>query len=465
MRTELLVLTMSVALGGCVTSRIHEDLAGVRRLSRVELPRDVASDDVREESSAEVRAMLSRPLTAADAVRIAVANNRALRATLRELGIPRGRLLQAGLAPNPSVMVDLRQSTDPTQPIQMDVEVEYDLTGALLAPARANVADAELEAARLRAAGEVVSLGYRVRVAVYQVQAARSRLVIARRSLDALAAARDAARALQTAGSRAPIDLSVREADYERERITVAEAELDALTADEALRRLLGVSGDDTALTIADLLPPLPEGPRDASNNLERAAIEASFELRETHARLEALARRTGLVRARGALPEIRIDAHAEQDGQFWEIGGGARVSLPIFDRQQGNLRATEAEFDGLRERYVGMAIDVRSAAREALGRLRLAQARARQWRDVIAPIRSRVMEQTQLQYNAMQLGIFQLIAARREQLDAELAAVHSLRDYWIAAAAVDALRAGRRVEVRSAAPDSARASTDTADH
>lgn len=462
MRTEAIVLALS--LGGCTTGRITGDLAAVRRLTNVELPRELDRAEVRDETSAAVREALRRPLTASDAVRVALANNRALRATLRELGIPRGRLLQAGLVPNPSVMVDIRQSTDPTQPLQMDLVVEYDLTGALLAPARANVADAELEAARLRAAGEVVTLGYRVRVAVYRVEAARRRLALARQSLDTLAAARDAARALQNAGNRAPIDLASREAVYERERITVAEAELEALTADEALRRLLGVSGDDTAFTLAEELPSLPEGPRDVSS-LERAAIEASFELREARARLEALARRTGLVRARGALPEISIDAHAEQDNQFWEIGGGARVSLPIFDRQQGNLRATEAEFDGLRERYVGMAIDLRSAAREAVGRLRLAHARARQWRDVIAPARARLMEQTQLQYNAMQLGVFQLLTARREQLDAELAAVDALRDYWIAAAAVDALRAGRRVDVDATTPTAERASTGAADH
>ncbi|MFO0624343.1 MAG: hypothetical protein U0325_01900 [Polyangiales bacterium] len=55
---------------------------------------------------------------------MALLNNRALRATLRELGIPRGRLMQAGLVLQPSVMVDVRRSTDPSQPIQMDVEVE-----------------------------------------------------------------------------------------------------------------------------------------------------------------------------------------------------------------------------------------------------------------------------------------------------------------------------------------------------
>jgi cobalt-zinc-cadmium efflux system outer membrane protein len=464
MRAEPLLLALSLALGACTTGRIHQDLAEVRRMTRAELPRDLARSAVRDETDDAVREILRRPLDADAAVRVALSNNRALRATLRELGIPRGRLLQAGTVPNPSVMVDLRQSTDPTQPLQVDIEVEYDLTGAILAPLRADVARSELDAARVRAAGEVIAVGYRVRAAYYRAQAARQRLAIAQQALDTFAAARDAARSLLAAGNRARIDLASREAAYQRERITVAQAELTVLTANEHMQRLLGLSGDDTRWQLAGALRALPESLR-ATENTERAAVEASLELREARARLEALARRTGLYRARGALPEISIDAHAEQDNQFWEIGGGVRVSLPIFDRQQGNLRAAEAEFDGLRERYVGTAIDLRSAARETVGRLRLAHARARQWRDVIAPARARVMEETQLQYNAMQLGVFQLLTARREQLDAELEAIDALRDYWISAAAMDALLAGWRVDVETDSSTSARGTSDAAAH
>lgn len=464
MRTRILNLWIFLSFGACTTGRIQDDLAAVRRVTRVDLPRGLTRGEVHEESAAEVRAMLQRPLDADAAVRLAIANNRSLRATLRELGIPRGRLMQAGLVPNPSVMVDLRQSSDPTQPLQVDIEVEFDLTGALLAPLRAEVARSELDAARVRAAGEVIAVGYRVRAAYYRAQAARQRLAIAQQALDTFAAARDAAQSLLAAGNRARIDLASREAAYQRERITVAQAELAVLTANEHLQRLLGLSGDDTRWQLAGALRALPVSLR-ATENAERAAVEASLELREARARLEALARRTGLYRARGALPEISLDAHAEQDNQFWEIGGGVRVSLPVFDRQQGNLRAAEAEFDGLRERYVGTAIDLRSTARETVGRLRLAHARARQWRDVIAPARARVMEETQLQYNAMQLGVFELLTARREQLDAELEAIDALRDYWTSAAAMDALLAGWRVDDETDPSTSARGTSDAAAH
>jgi outer membrane protein TolC len=45
-----------------------------------------------------------------------------------------------------------------------------------------------------------------------------------------------------------------------------------------------------------------------------------------------------------------------------------------------------------------------------------------------------------------MQLGIFQLLEARRGQLDAELAEIEARREYWTARAAFEALLAGRLV-------------------
>jgi outer membrane protein TolC len=98
-------------------------------------------------------------------------------------------------------------------------------------------------------------------------------------------------------------------------------------------------------------------------------------------------------------------------------------------------------------ERYYGMAVDLRSAAREARNRVVSAHARARQYQAVIVPGQARVTQQTLLQYNAMQVGIYHLLQARREELDAQLAYVETLREYWSATAELTAILAGQRVE------------------
>jgi len=140
------------------------------------------------------------------------------------------------------------------------------------------------------------------------------------------------------------------------------------------------------------------------------------------------------------------VDAHGEQDGNSVEIGGGARVTLPIFDQRRGATAAYGAQFDAALERYYASAVDLRSGLREARNRLRSAHARARQYDAVIVPARERVLRETLLQYNAMQVSVFQLLQARRELLDATLARAEVRRQFWTATAGAGTLFAGRQV-------------------
>lgn len=470
--THVALLLGSLALGACVPPSATTDLARVQELTQVERIAEIASLEVDPLATAEAHRLLAGPLDVDTAVRVALLNNRELRATLREIGVARGRVMQAGVLPNPTVEIEFL----PERNNRFELRVELDITHAILAPRRARAAAPELEAARLHAAGAVVELGYRVRVGFYRVQAIQQQLAIAQRVLDAHAAGREMTRALFEAGNVPELDLATYEVAYERARIMVAELELAEATAREALQRLLGAFGEDTAWVLVGELPALSDD-NDADGEpanalvpagLESRALEASLELQETRQRLEGLARRAGVVRAEGWLPDLSADVHAlngNPDGgsagsSAWRFGGGLSVGVPLFNQQRGATRALEAEFDALMERYYGMAVDLRSAARETRNRVISAHARARQYQAVIVPGQARVTQQMLLQYNAMQVGIFQLLQARREELDAQLAYVETLREYWSAAAALNALLAGKRVE---AAPADASAGATSA--
>jgi cobalt-zinc-cadmium efflux system outer membrane protein len=440
-------------LAGCGSLGLREDLVRVQSRAVLALPRrlEEPTAPVDPETEERVRQTLAAPMTAEDAVRVAISNNRSLRGALRDLGVFRGRLVQAGLPSNPALGFDVRHPNDPAQPLQMDLSLEWDLTHALLAPARASVAQAELEAARHRAAEAVIDLGFRVRAGVYALQAAQARLVIATRALDTFAAAREAADALHESGNILRLERFTHEASYESARITVAQLELDVLERREALQRLLGLLGEDTRWALRDSLPPVPET-FSVEPDLERRALTASLTLAERRSALEALARRTGLTRAEGLIPDVSVDAHIEQDGTFWEVGGGATVRVPLFDRRQGALAATESAFDAAMERYLAAAVDLRSHARAARNRALSAHRRALHYANVILPARRRVLEQWMLQYNAMQIGVFALLQARRDELDAQLRSVETAREFWTARAALEALLAGRRVDMADGA-------------
>jgi outer membrane protein, heavy metal efflux system len=439
MRRELVLL---VALAGCAGTSIDGDVAQVSSYARLELPKEVSTSEVDPETNDDVRELLKSPIDADTAVRIALLNNRDLRASLRDLGIERGNLVQAGLVPNPTFQFDIRKATRKNLPLQQDYYVEYELTKAVLTPKRAGVAESELDAARYRVASEVVGKAYETRAAFYALVAAEQRFAIAQKNLDALAAARDAAVAMTNAGNIPAIDLASQIAAYESARARTGEIELELLEHREEMQTLLGLAGPETTWTAKASFTDLPDD-AGVPEDIERDVIVASLDLAQTKKRLEAIGKRTGLSRLSGWLPDIVVDGHLEQDFNYWERGAGASIRLPIFDHNQGLTAAYQAEFDGLMERYYGLAITLRSAARRARNHVISAYTRAKQYEQTIVPARSAVLQQTLLQYNAMQVGVFHLLQARTQELETKLAQIDTLREFWTAHAAMDALLAG----------------------
>ena len=57
--------------------------------------------------------------------------------------------------------------------------------------------------------------------------------------------------------------------------------------------------------------------------------------------------------------------------------------------------------------------------------------------------LRQRVLDETELHYNAMTLGVFQLLAAKRDQIMTARTYVELLRDYWLARNDVERMSAG----------------------
>lgn len=466
-----LVPALLSVLGGCAASpwesRITTTMAPsatAAPTSRTDVTRSLSGDPplpgetidgwvgLTEADTDDAEPTRARSLDIDRAVRLAIEHDRELSARLAELGIARGRLRQAGVLPNPEIEAELL----PERETRLEVAIEYDIRSLVLAPIRARAARADLEAARIEVAGYVVTLGFEVRRAYYELAAAEERLAIGQRMLDALAASRDAVEALYESGNVTALERAARISAYESARIEVASLELAVGDAREALVRRIGLHGAEAEFEVVPVFDAVSRE-LEVPDDLERRAIEASLELSAIRANLEALERRGRLARTEGRLPDIAVDVHlleghpaaptgtAEQPSV--RFGTGVRVGVPLFDRRQGVRDALAAELDAELARYDGAAIAIRSAARQASNHVRSAHARVRHFEQTLRRESSRVLEQTQLQYDAMQVDVFRLIAAHRDRQAVELAYVDTLREYAIARAAFDALLAGMRVE------------------
>jgi outer membrane protein, heavy metal efflux system len=384
-------------------------------------------------------ALLAAPLTADSATRVALLNNRRLHAAYEELGVAHGELVHALRLPNPSAEVALRFKREGRTGI--DLMASIGLGELALLPLRSEAANAEHEAERLAVVGFIVDLAFDVRSALHDYQAAEHSLELQRTVLAATQASADAAARLHEAGNLTDLELASGRAFNEEARIASRRAETERNQAKARLSALMGLNAG-TEWTAAARLPD-PPAEELALDGLERRALAQNLDLATTKQRARAAEKRATLSRTEGLLPELRAGVLAERD-ESWAVGPVAELELPLFYQGQGAVDAARAEMRRQADLHAQLSLELRHLARAAAQRLVACRASVLEYRDVLLPLRQRVLDQTELSYNAMSVGVFQLLAAKRDELETALTYVEVLRDYWRARADVERLQAGR---------------------
>jgi hypothetical protein len=97
---ELLPVCLLAVASNCAPS-LQSHITTVRAVSRAEQLPSMQEGQVEPTTTAHARRLLDRPVDADAAVRIALLNNRELRAQLRELGVPASDLVTAGRSRTP----------------------------------------------------------------------------------------------------------------------------------------------------------------------------------------------------------------------------------------------------------------------------------------------------------------------------------------------------------------------------
>jgi cobalt-zinc-cadmium efflux system outer membrane protein len=159
--------------------------------------------------------------------------------------------------------------------------------------------------------------------------------------------------------------------------------------------------------------------------------------------RFASAAKRSNVSRVAGFLPELRAGVSAERDEE-WAVGPAVELELPLFYQGQGEVGLARAEMRQQQELYTDLAIRLRAAARATATRLGAARNAALYYRDVLLPLKQRVVDETQLHYNAMSLGVLQLLQAKRSQVETATGYVEALREYWLARTRAEQLLSGR---------------------
>lgn len=398
-----------------------------------------------ERVSQRLDELLRQGLTPDRGVAIALLNNPALQATYEELGIAQADMVQAGLLDNPTFSAAFGfPIAGSSGVVEQELALVQNLLTLLILPLRKSIAADQFAADVSRISGEAFEVAVEARKAVIEAQAASRVMELRKSVVDAAAASRDLAERLFAAGNILELELVQERALHEQAKLDHAEAQEHWVEAREHVNRSLGLFGGRTSWTLA---APLDEKlPEDVSaQGLEALAMKQRLDVRASRQQAELFGRAVTLStssRFIGVL-EVGVDTHRDPDGPR-VAGPSLSIELPIFDQRQAVIARLEAQRRQSERLRDAAAVNARSEVREAYASYKVARDRVGHYQRILLPLRDRAVQLAQLQYNGMQIGLFQLIETKRAQVEALEGYIGALGELWEARVELEAAVGGR---------------------
>jgi outer membrane protein, heavy metal efflux system len=373
---------------------------------------------------------------------LALAYNPALRESGAAVEAARGRQIQAGKYPNPTVSYeeeDLGTSRAPAGTIRIQIAQEI-ITGGkrhldIAIAARAT------DAAFVALLGQKYDILTRIRRAFAEYLAWDRTVAVNEAVVKVLERGRDITRQLvETAKTRPRSDLLRVEALLEEARINLQHSRISRQAAGRQLAAEVGVPELPLPARVGDF----PEPPREwEAEAVLRRVLSVHADIRR--AAVEVERNRLALERARAEVrPNVTVGGGFSRN--FPENEAGAVVSLqtrlPLWDRRQGDILAAQANLAQARAALQGTATRLSRDTAEALGRYRSARHQLDRLTDQVLP---RVRESVQLIQEGYAKGVAQytfadILSAEQSLNDTELRVAQTRRELWRAVADLQGL-------------------------
>ena len=377
-----------------------------------------------------VAQLLSKPLTADSAVQVALLNNKGLQASFAQLGIAEADLVQAGWMSNPSFSFG-RMSGG--HDVAIERAIMFDIVGLLTLPVRSKIESRRFELAKLQAASDAVRLAADTRKAYFNAVAAQQTALYSDQVRASAEASAELAKRMAQAGNFSKLAQAREQAFYADATAQLARSRHNATVAREQLIRLMGLWGENAAVKLPDRLPDLPAAPGIASSS-EAQAMEQRLDIQLAKREAAMTASALGLSKATRFINVLHAGyKNSSTTGAPRENGYEIELQLPLFDWGGSRVAKAEAIYMQSVHRTANVAIRARSEVREAYSAYRTSYDLARHYRDEVVPLRKKISDEMLLRYNGMLIGVFELLADARAQINSVNTSIEAQRDYWIA--------------------------------
>jgi outer membrane protein, heavy metal efflux system len=375
----------------------------------------------------------------------ALTDNPDLRAARAEVDAARGRLVQAGLRPNPMLDLSAQQNvTGPDNNVTAGVTLPLDLNRRK--EGRVGVAERELEMKSAQVADRERGLRADVRMKTGEILAAQRNLRITQDLLEVNRNALGLVRERVRRGAAPSLDENLERVEVNRldASLQLLESRVDVPTLQ--LKALVGLGPDAPLAIEGDLRP--PPLTLDREEALRRALV-ARADLLAAQAEVE-MARAT----IRKEQAEGRWDASVNvgymrqnfgfdlngltQNGEtrpitdiFHYVGGGVTIMLPVRNRNQGNIAAAFAATQAAERRTDFATLTVRQEVVAAFIQHEAAQRSLEIYAQGVLELARQNLEVMRKAYALGRTSLLDVITEQRRYIDVEMGYTDALKQVY----------------------------------
>lgn len=442
-----------VIIGGCASVDFDKSLSTTNQMAagftggKLSLAK---TEEQRTEMNRLAEELLHKPVNQSDAVVLALVNSPKLQAMLAQNWSDAAWAAQAGRITNPVFSFEQLLSTGERELSGM---IAFGLLDLLTLPQRSGVAQRMIDQTQLQLTSDVIDHITQVRQAWVNAVVTRQSLLYAKQVHDAAEASAELGRLLQSAGNFNQIQRARQQSFYADATTKWAIAQHNATAAREELIRLFGLTeGQANRLQLPDRLPDLPKEPI-SPEHAGSSTSKTRLDIRLAQAEFEAAAKAQGLTLLTSFTDiemGLRYDSVKERTDGDKTISRGYEVSvrLPIFDWGDNQRDAMNARTLAAANRLEATTRAAGSNLRQSYSAYRTTYDIARHYRDEVVPLRKTISEENLLRYNGMLIGVFELLADSRDQVNSVIAAIDAERQFWLADSALQASMIGRPVNI-----------------
>src|SRR6266496_3668486 len=382
------------------------------------------------------------PLAVDQVVERAVAENPELRALRADVDAARGRLRQAALRPNPMLDLGGQQNVGgPDNNVNVGLSIPLDLNGRKAG--RVGVAEREIDMKQAQVSDRERRLSAEVRLKAGDLLAARRNLEFTEELLGTNQKGLGLVRDRVQQGAAPPLEESLVLVEVNRleASLSILKSRVEVLGLQ--LRLLAGMSPDeplslqgelglrpvalDRAQALAEALAGRPDIVIARS---EAAMAHAKIRREEAEGRWDARLN-LGYQRQESSFP---LNGLTDRGGTrpiqhtFNYVGGGVTITVPVRNRNQGNVVAATAEAEVAERKHEGAELMVRQEVAAAFAQLAAAQRALDIYTRGVRDVAGRNLGVVRQAYELGRIPVLDVIAEQRRYIDIEMGYTDALK-------------------------------------